>query len=86
MTTTTKSVLGIVAVAVLVLGGVYAYRAHDMAAVSANADGTGLPTSATDTSDSAIEQDSAAIDAQLQATNQDNAAVDEGIQTHNQVQ
>ncbi len=86
MTTTTKSVLGIVAVAVIALGGVYAYRVHHMSEAMAPDNGTGLPTSATDTSDSAIEQDAAAIDSQLQATSNDNATVEEGIQTHNQAQ
>jgi hypothetical protein len=86
MTTTSKTVLGIVAVAVIALGGFYAYRAHDMNEATATNSGSSLPTSATDTSDSAIEQDAAAIDTQLQATNDDNATVDQGIQTHSQAQ
>ncbi|MDB5189995.1 MAG: hypothetical protein JWN49_321 [Parcubacteria group bacterium] len=86
MTTSTKTVLGIVAVAVIALGGIYAYRAHIMSERTASNTETGLPTSANDTSDSAIQQDAEAIDAQLQTTNADNASVDESIQTHSQVQ
>ncbi len=86
MTTPTKTVLGIVAIAVIALGGLFAYHVHNTNDTTATNSQTGLPTSATDTSDSAIEQDAQAIDAQLQATNSDNAKVDEGLQTHTQVQ
>jgi hypothetical protein len=85
MTTTTKSVLGIIVVAVVALVGVYAYRAHQMVATESPT-GTGLPTAATDTSDTAIDQDTAAIDAQLKATSDDDATVDQGIQTHSAAQ
>jgi hypothetical protein len=86
MTTSYKTVLGIVAVAVIALGGMYAYSQHSEIKPTATNTETGLPTSATDTSDSALVQDANAIDAQLQATNADNTAVDNGIQTHSQVQ
>ncbi|MEO6536171.1 MAG: hypothetical protein ABIT47_00625 [Candidatus Paceibacterota bacterium] len=85
MTTSTKTVLGIAAAIVLAIGVVLAYRTHDANDTAASTE-TGLPTLATDTSDSAIQQDADAIDAQLQATDSDNSTVQDGIQTHGQVQ
>lgn len=43
------------------------------------APGSDLPTPATDTSQAAIEQDAAALDAQLQALQGDSASVDAGL-------
>jgi len=41
---------------------------------------SGLPTAQSDTSDAALTQDSAAIDAQLSGMSQDSAAVDQSLQ------
>lgn len=43
------------------------------------ADNGGLPTASTDTSDAAINQDTAAVDAQMNGLNSDNATVDSSL-------
>lgn len=84
MTTTGKSVLAVVLLLVVIGGGLAIYHMHHQkeAVASATAtstdDGT-LPTSPSDTSDAALEQDSAAIDAQMNGLGSDTATVDQGV-------
>lgn len=81
MSTTNKTVLGIVIVAVIALIVAFALRSQgtNQAPAAANGNGDSLPTAATDTSDSALQQDSAAIDAQLAGLDNDTATVDQGM-------
>ena len=81
MSTTNKTVLGIVIVAVIALIAAFALRTHapSQNAAAANANTDSLPTAATDTSDTALQQDSAAIDMQLNGLDSDTATVDQGI-------
>ncbi|MES2225744.1 MAG: hypothetical protein V4480_02965 [Patescibacteria group bacterium] len=82
MTTTSKAVLGIALAAVILVIAFYALRMHDAGTNAQSADAATLPTPANDTSDSAMDKDAAAIDAQLKGLSDDDATVDQGIQTH----
>lgn len=80
MSTTNKTVLGIVIVAVIALIAAFALRTHAPSQTAANgSDNAALPTAATDTSDAALQKDSAAIDAQMSGLDQDTATVDQGL-------
>lgn len=81
MSTTNKTVLGIVFVAVIALVAAFALRTHapNQAAATGNGNADALPTAATDTSDTALQQDSVALDAQLTGLDSDTATVDQGI-------
>jgi uncharacterized protein HemX len=78
MSQTTKTVLGIAIVAVVLAGAYYYWHQHS-ATTSAStssasaADVTTLP-SGSSTTNASIEQDLSSIDAQIQAANTDNAA------------
>ena len=79
MSQTTKLVLGI-AVAVIVLGGGYAYWQNSMESTTPTSteEVTSLP-SGTDTTDQALDSDITAVDAQLKAVGTDNAGVTTSI-------
>ena len=84
MTTTSKTVLGIGIVAVLLLIGIYAFRMNSSSTDQVSSDSM-LP-SGSNTSDAALDQDTASIDADLTAVADDSATVNEGIETHAQAQ
>ena len=79
MSHTTKLVLGI-AVAVIVLGGGYAYwqNTKEVGTPTSMEEVTSLP-SGTDTTDQALDSDMTAVDAQLKAVGTDNANVTTSI-------
>lgn len=79
MTTTTKSVIVIVILAVLALVAMNAYRQGN-ADATANVDSV-LP-SGTDTSDAGLSEDAAAIDANLSGLVSDEEEVDQSIDGH----
>lgn len=79
MSQTTKLVLG-VAIAVMVLGSGYAYWKNTQIKAGQNnpAEVTTLP-SGKETTNTALDQDLSAIDAQLQAVSSDNANVSASV-------
>ena len=80
MTTTHKTVLGSVVLAALLALAFYAYSARQ-AALTGTED-TYLPTEAGDTSDDALEQDAAAIDAELAGLDEDSAVLEESLEVY----
>lgn len=78
MSTTSKTWIGIGIIVVIALVAIFALRAH-APKEAANDSEASLPTAATDTSDAALQKDSAAIDTQLNGLDSDNATVNEGI-------
>ena len=81
MTTTNKTLIAIGVVAVVALVIIFAVRMHSakQAATIQQTDEATLPTSPSDTSDAALEKDSAAIDMQLSGLDTDSEAADEGL-------
>lgn len=80
----TKWVLGAVIVIAVVALGFYGYRMSNAPTAltpeqQVTADKTLTPTSSSDVSDVAVQQDTAAIDAQMKAIDADNASVDSGL-------
>jgi len=86
MSTTNKTVLSVVVIAIIVLLAVFALRAHAPSQNTAEntGDTSSLPTAANDTSDAALQKDAAAIDTQLSGLDSDNATVDQGISESSQ--
>lgn len=78
MSTTNKTVIGIVVVAVIALVAIFAFRAHTVSQ-TATATNDSLTTSPSDTSDAALQKDSATIGTQLDDLDGDTATVDQGI-------
>lgn len=77
MTTSQKTVLGAI-VLIAALGIVfYAYSSQQM-----RSDESFLPTDAGDVSDSALERDAAAIDAELSALEEDSIILEESLKAH----
>lgn len=73
-------VLGIVVVAALVAGGFYYWHTMQAPVQPENPEVTTLP-SGNDSSDTAIDQDLAAIDSQIQAVGDDNKSADASVST-----
>jgi hypothetical protein len=80
MSKKTYLVLGIVVIAALLLGGFYYWNATQQTVQPENPEVSTLP-SGSDTSDSAIDQDLAAIDAQIQAVGDDTDSADASVAT-----
>ncbi|MDB4992384.1 MAG: hypothetical protein JWL75_629 [Parcubacteria group bacterium] len=89
MTTTNKTVLGIVAAAVVLLIVVYALGSHNGAQPltdQSNSADASLQTNPNDSSDAALTTDASTIDSQMSASDQDASAVQQGLDTHAQAQ
>ena len=72
--------IGIAVVAALLLGGGYYWYSMQQQAQPASPEVTTLPTWS-DSSDTAIDQDLAAIDTQIQAVSEDTANADSSVST-----
>ena len=72
--------VGIAVVAALLIGGGYYWYSMHQQPQPANPEVTTLP-SGSDTSDTAIDQDLAAIDSQIQAVSDDNANASASVNT-----
>jgi cytoskeletal protein RodZ len=80
MSKTSQIVLGIAVVAVVALGGLYYWHTMNLQAQPENPEVTTLPTGS-DSSDSAIEQDLASIDAQIKEVEDDTDSADASVST-----
>jgi len=80
MTSTAKTILAVVVVAVLAAGFYFWYTGMNPLAptTGSESDSTALP-SGSDTSDAALQQDLTSINANVQATNADSQAVDSSM-------
>ncbi len=79
MSQTSKIVLAIAVVAVVLLGGFYYWNVmRSSAPAPENPEVTTLPTGS-DSSDTAIDEDLASIDAQLDAVSDDNASANDSV-------
>lgn len=81
MTITSKISIVIAAVIILALLGFYFMHmnAHETAATQDQNEEYALPTPASDTSDTALAEDAAAIDAELEGLDDDSATVSESF-------
>lgn len=77
MSTTQKTWIGIGGIVVVLLVAFFAVHSHTQKEETAN--DAALPTASTDTSDAALQKDSAAIDTQLTGLDGDTATVNQGI-------
>lgn len=82
MSITSKTVLGVVVIAVVLLVGTYAYSMYVHKEQMAQDSNNGLTTSASDTSDAALQSDTETIDAGLSGLTGDSATVDQGVAAH----